>query len=904
MSDFELRYIHPVWDNNSRVISIEKSDRCIEVEKNDSEYYANTLAYIRILNNEMAYVGIKLLDKTDVIPFVELASGEHLNLEPVSTPNDGVWWIIASAWKTDKNRYDTDAFNRIGIINIHIGEAKLVLTNEASNFSYEDLQKILDDFKIELWQLLIDKDSITSTSVTHNSNFCLSLNEDCSLIDKFLNGLDKLLKIPDKKLIEITEKVPKNKVKATKDTFIALVKNPLNKLLPSRGFIGSHDTVSNRYLHFCLNRVIYLMNVYLKITDRHKYYLQHVYAQAEIDKINYYKKGIFSLNKDVLDNQIDELQAKIKKLELQLCDSVIGVPGSILKIKINKIWGNTGGKKRFCVVDGLNIRGSRYKYTFLDLPDNWFLSLKENDFSDFEFTICANYQYDDYCSQNNTIGLKISFCDISSVTISSKTLNLLKKIKNPEINLNQEDLKFIENEIRKSDANLKLLRKEYKEYLNKQKKIKSLLVKAKKISDRFNKMNIGIQDRFPQSIHFVADTRYRNLYSIYKEITTRRGGINDNIIYQMEQIEKIGVIKINEIYEYWCLISIIKVLVAKLKFSIKDNNWIHKLIDIILSKGKNQHVFFKFEHEYEEYMPIRINLHYQKELKSKKRPDFILQLKGENKNDAKYLVMDAKFRGNISNKQIEKDIETLFVTKNYSVEGQCPVFILHSSKTAMNNDRKKLISFSPLSWGRFCSYGGEKDLNHMKGHILLIPLSTSLDNLQRLIGCFLQQNSYLRSNEEILIDSFMEQNSRWLPDDARYNRSFQKMNSYLLKRRGLLHNYNNLQQNLRVIVEQAKIIEHRNIICISCGSHNIKKELKFTEADREKYILTCNDCGLRSINTSCYNCSRKKLYKNGLWWTYHITVASQVSNIVCPSCGAYLLNTYDDSDYLENNDFE
>ena len=772
MSDFELRYIHPVWDNNSRVISIEKSDRCIEVDKNDSEYYANTLAYIRILNNEMAYVGIKLLDKTDVIPFVELASGEHLNLEPVSTPNDGVWWIIASAWKADKNRYDTDAFNRIGIINIYIGEAKLVLTNEASNFSYEDLQKILDDFKIELWQLLIDKDSITSTSVTHNSNFCLSLNEDCSLIDKFLNGLDKLLKIPDKKLIEITEKVPKNKVKATKDTFIALVKNPLNKLLPSRGFTVSHDTVSNRYLHFCLNRVIYLMNIYLKITDRHKYYLQHVYAQAEIDKINYYKKGIFSLNKDVLDNQIDELQAKIKKLESQLCDSVIGVPGSILKIKINKIWGNTGGKKRFCVVDGLNIR-PRYTYTYLDLPDNWFLSLKENDFSDFEFTICANYHYDDYCSQNNTIGLKISFCDISSVSISSKTLNLLKKIKNPEINLNPDDQNFIRNEIRKADENLELLRKEYKEYLNKQKKIKSLLVKAKKISDRFNKMNIGIQDRFPQSIHFVADTRYRNLYSIYKEITTRRGGINGNIIYQMEQIEKIGVIKINEIYEYWCLISIIKVLVAKLKFSIKDNNWIQKLIDIILSKGKNQRIAFNFEHEYD-HKPIAIRLCYQYPLQSNKRPDFILHLKSEKKDDEKYLVMDAKFRGNISNEQIEKDIKNLFDTKNYSGGGKHPVFILHSSKTAMNNNRKKLISFSPLSWGRFCSYGGEKDLNHMKGHILLIPLSTSLDNLQRLIGCFLQQNSYLRIQK--------------IPND------------------------NYLQQNLRDTAEQSQIIDHRNVI--------------------------------------------------------------------------------------------
>lgn len=116
-------------------------------------------------------------------------------------------------------------------------------------------------------------------------------------------------------------------------------------------------------------------------------------------------------------------------------------------------------------------------------------------------------------------------------------------------------------------------------------------------------------------------------------------------------------------------------------------------------------------------------------------------------------------------------------------------------------------------------------------------------------------------------------------------------------------NDNYLQQNLRDTAEQSQIIDHRNVICISCGSHNIRKELKLTRAGREKYILTCNDCGLRSINTSCYNCSRKKLYKNGLWWTYHITVALQVSNIVCPSCGAYLFNIDDDSDYMENNDF-
>ena len=103
--------------------------------------------------------------------------------------------------------------------------------------------------------------------------------------------------------------------------------------------------------------------------------------------------------------------------------------------------------------------------------------------------------------------------------------------------------------------------------------------------------------------------------------------------------------------------------------------------------------------------------------------------------------------------------------------------------------------------------------------------------------------------------------------------------------------------------QSIQILRRKKIKKIYCPMTDIRKELKLTRAGREKYILTCKDCGLRSINTSCYNCSRKKLYKNGLWWTYHITVALQVSNIVCPSCGAYLFNIDDDSDYMENNDF-
>lgn len=39
------------------------------------------------------------------------------------------------------------------------------------------------------------------------------------------------------------------------------------------------------------------------------------------------------------------------------------------------------------------------------------------------------------------------------------------------------------------------------------------------------------------------------------------------------------------------------------------------------------------------------------------------------------------------------------------------------------------------------------------------------------------------------------------------------------------------------------------------------------------------------VSTHCFRCGTS-LHKNGLQMTYHLTIADQVSNIVCPECGA------------------
>lgn len=168
------------------------------------------------------------------------------------------------------------------------------------------------------------------------------------------------------------------------------------------------------------------------------------------------------------------------------------------------------------------------------------------------------------------------------------------------------------------------------------------------------------------------------------------------------------------------------------------------------------------------------------------------------------------------------------------------VFILHTSCKAMFDENNVFKSLSPLSWGNFSSYGGENKLDHKKGHIFFLPSPRypfSLDNLQRLIGAFLQQNSEIAVSENI-----EGQYPKWILN---------------------------------------------NVICIGCGSGDLSIDPRYTSRGNIYFFIECNKCGLKTIRTHCFKCGRQKLYKNGPWWTYHMTKATQVSNVVCPSCGAY-----------------
>lgn len=840
--NFELRYVHPVWMNKDQVSYIDVSPNPIDVvEIGNDTFSANTLAFIRINENEDAYIGIKLLSQTKYVPFVEKADHSVENLIPIRQTDGDIWWIIANSWSRKANEYRADAFNRMGKITVRLDSSKLILTNEANNFTYDDLEYILNDFKSNLWQIIVDPKSLTSTNIQQSVPIFSSTNSIADL-KNFLKHLEKLLKNPQKKVIETTEIKCKEKAKVIKRTLQDLLKNPLAKKVSSRSFSESFDTPENKYMHFCLNRMIYILKIYKKISAEKQKFIKENLEMLENYKINYLNKDYATLQKEVLSNQIEMLEEQYSKLGKKLTDS-----GNIsdcqrqLFFKITKYWTDN----EHCFIDAPDLElPFASNYVALELPYQWKVELSklpEEYIKKLTFVVTANHiEPNKYISKSENVIAIFKFFNITNVSIYSDELLKLKGYKNQNIKLGPEDDDFIRREKLISKNNISNFEIQRKDLESTDLQIELLLKKAQRLGRDFEKKKIGTQNNYPQSILFVTNNLYSTPYNFFRKISDNLG-INERVINQLEQIDKIGLIKINEIYEYWCLISIIKVLVEKLKFK-PDKNWSEKIVDSIFLSGKNSSISIHFVHD-GIIKPFKLLLTYQKVLPTGRRPDFVLEIENDADPNSNYipLILDAKFRGDVTNKVIEKDISDMYEGRKYGEFGS--VFILHTSCKAMRDENELLKSLSPLSWGEFSSYGGENKIDHKKGHIFLLPSPRypfSLDNLQRLIGAFLQQNSDIEVCKN--------------PEGELYD--------YTLTKTDLL-------------------------ICIGCGSKKLTVGVGKTLSQNNKYLITCKSCGLVSERTLCFCCGRQKLYKNGPWWTYHMTKATQVSNVVCPSCGAY-----------------
>ena len=417
---------------------------------------------------------------------------------------------------------------------------------------------------------------------------------------------------------------------------------------------------------------------------------------------------------------------------------------------------------------------------------------------------------------------------------STNWIRPLNNKEKEEQNREIEALKKIEDILKKNQQDNVLLVKN----------LKPTIDKLQKLLNICKDLNIQKDSYFPNSMTFIQNPNYQGSYSFYKQINNMVG-IDENLFIQIQIIEKIGLLDIPTIYERWCYLQIIKILIDKYKFQPEENWKINLTNQIIGDSNKIKNLKIQFTNE---HIKRKIDLWYEKVLDNGKRPDFILDISSTfGTNSTHNLIMDAKFHEEVD---IKKQIELLYKKKNYAENGKNTVFILHpDTNKSIKNKR------TPKEWG-YDSYYGEvemfnfkwdtdKNPNHKYGSILLSPINKNgnyLDNLQRLIGMHLQ---------------------------------------YILE--------NNIE-----ITKENKINPEpsEKIFCLVCGSDSFTgNQFNTSNGKGYRYQLTCNGCKHFYVYNYCWNC-KHRLIKNGEYWTYHSNQVLEPFNIKCPNCNQIFVNNY------------
>ena len=372
-----------------------------------------------------------------------------------------------------------------------------------------------------------------------------------------------------------------------------------------------------------------------------------------------------------------------------------------------------------------------------------------------------------------------------------------------------------------------------------------ILSKLKKHKQQFSFLKVKANHHFPGSMTFIQNPNYQGSHKLYKKIMNS-SGLDNNLFESLQETENIGILDIPAVYERWCLLQIIKVLIEKFRF-IPEKGWKQSLLQQVLTTKKD--IILNFKNK----MTCRnVCLSYEKELSNGKRPDFVLDVTSSftGKEVKHRFIMDAKF---YEETDISSVVNQLYNQKDYSEQNQNKVFILHPSSKAVPKRK------TPQEWSKHTYYGetvmfdewdkDNKPPDHNYGAILLSPIKrqgATLDDLQRLIGMFLQYG--LEDNKG---DSFFyeeEKKSNSAPKVKKYNPMVKE-----------------------------------KLFCIACGSDEYDHDYKPTPKGK-KWWITCKHCSLFTVYSYCGSC-QNRLIKNGQYWTYHATQALEPFNIKCPSCG-------------------
>ena len=860
----DAKYIQVVWQNRTTAKKVTESRDSLRLEEaGENTVEVEVVSYSQIDDGSSGQFAIRLDSQAADVPSVELGDGTTVSLVPAIDPATGIrWWVEGKTWDERRGHWLSDIYRGVGEVCIRVGIQSCRVKVSASTFTHQDLKQYLADFQTGFWELILDDASYTTGGARRNRQ---NLLDEATLraISAFIKSVGSVLKNPKAELREVQHLKPRKEVRPVARTFMEMSTRGGSRMLTSRAYQESLDVPENRYAHYALRKVYQITKALCivaagqdrslkKSLEEHK---QRLHSFSNLKLIN--KDAVLQ---DLLDKEraIVEERVRICETNTYLAELAAAHPPSrqrtaggklipYLQISPGKCADKIARKPFFS-----KVRSSAAKLWF-DCPEGGYATVELGGFAAHASAGCE-YEIVGEISYKVISGPGKPRHHFELIHVSEFRLLTSKKLErlSARLTASQQQAEDLERcgwerplskeeaaqQKREADSLQKLIglmasKQESLATLGRELSPKLPALRAALKMFEENKIKSG--SSFPNSMSYVQNPSYRGIHSAFTKIKDQSGLNDEEILLAIDRIEEISLVNVSMLYERWCLLQIIKVLI---RFRYRpEAGWKRKLISQIFDSGRNVAVDFENPD-----LRRKVTLHYEKELDNGKRPDFVLDVSahwGSSEATAKKrFVMDAKFYQDINSRRhggLQQVVNELYNGKDYSEGGKNMVFVLHPSSSSAPKRA------TPQEWSHDNYYGeiraadwGSAWPNHRYGGIYLSPINNGshLDSLQRCIGMFLQYG--MEDNESAGTNGALPENG---------------------------------------------------MFCLICGSSDIS--CKQSPKNPKAWWTICNECRHFTGYSYCASCDNR-LVKNGEHWSYHAVEPLNPVNIKCPSCGDLL----------------
>lgn len=883
-ANFEVKYLDVKWYDQDTILSIQESFISLKVEFDDDcqRFVCNSVIYPKADGIKHGQLAFRYLERKSSVPYVEIADGGRIPLKKVVDKKNGnEWWIEANFWIANIKRWESKAGRTAGKLVVGLQDQLCQINIGSSAFTTEELERYLSDFKSDLWELILDDSSYVTGKIKETQKGGVT-EESIHMIGNVLSHAQKILNNPKSELREIQTLKPRKMVRPVTRTFMELATKNDNRFLTSRATKPSYNVPENRYLLFALERIYKILKQLVRVSENkekrfdatakklsERYYS---FGDEELVDVNLVRKDLEKLKKSY---DLDELNYSLHcEVESIFHSKSSGLEWRILYFRIKNKRDLDGYYVDFKEKESDLWCEERFDSQIISLvfDDECYQKLFEKN---LEYEIEAKIINTNGFTKKGVPWFGYKVVEIRRIKIMDedgvkKRREKFQSEKRKAVILKskgwKKDLTNLEkNEQKKEQASITRQWHFYEDQRKNSKKVHDLLepklAKFDAILKDLKRLEVKPLSTFPNSMTFVQNPSYQAVHSGYKSLQNLTNLTDEDLLLSLEKIDEIGLINMPILYERWCLLQIIKVLIQKYHY-VPEDDWKRKLVKIVSMGRHGQKEGLGFNNS---EVKRNIKLMYEFTLENGKVPDFVMDVNFERKDGSKHakrFVMDAKFYSedmlkNSDSKNyrgISDVVNELYHGKNYSENGENAVFIIHPVKNAIAETER----VSPQSWavnsflGELEMFAWDKPLRkkhyHKYGAIYASPVVDYLDEFQRLLGMFLQfgieNNQFQRNSDDVESVNF----------------------------------------------------------CVACGSHNLT-EIK--KKNHDKYIYhdgvtplksngnsksiwyKCNDCEHFATYNHCNECGTR-LIKNGAYWSYHSQMPMEPLNIKCPACESLL----------------